>query len=156
MKNEWNEIFDYYKNMDSLPQSELIISILTEIQALEGCIPKDAQEMTAKLAKVKPGYISAVIKSLPHLHEQSFQYEIKICISDRCKDKGATEVLKEFQRILKIRPGQVSRDGRFLLTTRYCMHHCGKGPNVEINGKLFQHVTVSDVKGILDNLNRPH
>lgn len=149
MKQEWNEIFEYYKS-SSLSQSELIISILTEIQALEGCIPKDAQNITAQFAGVNPGYITAVIKSLPHLHQQSFDHEIKVCISDRCKDKGSMDVLKELQRILKIRPGQVSRDGRFLLTTRYCMHHCGKGPNIEIDKKLFQNVKAADIPHILD------
>ncbi len=152
MKKEWNEIFDYYKNQENLSQSELVISILTEIQALEGYIPKEVQKALSDAAKVNAGYITAIIKSLPHLHEQSFQYEIKICISDRCKDKGATEVLKEFQRILKIRPGQVSRDKRFLLTTRYCMHHCGSGPNIEIAGKLYQNVSAADVSKIIKNL----
>ena len=78
-----------------------------------------------------------------------FRYEIKVCISDRCKNKGGTDVLKEFQRILKIRPGQVTRDGRFLLTTVYCMHYCTKAPNVQIGDKLFQNVSVSDVPSII-------
>lgn len=149
MKKEWNEIFDYYKSQENLPQSELVISILTEIQAMEGYIPKEVREAISGMAGVNAGYITAIIKSLPHLHEQSFQYEIKVCISDRCKNKGGAEVLKEFQRILKIRPGQVSRDKRFLLTTRYCMHHCQSGPNVEIAGKLYKNVSAADVSEII-------
>lgn len=149
MKKEWNDIFDYYREEKSMNQSELVIAMLTELQAAEGCIPREARETVAEIAGVNPGYISAVIKSLPHLHEQSFRYEIKVCISDRCKNKGGTDVLKEFQRILKIRPGQVTRDGRFLLTTVYCMHYCTKAPNVRIGDRLFQNVSVSDVPSII-------
>lgn len=149
LKKEWNDIFDYYRQEENMTQSELVIAMLTELQAAEGFIPKEAKETVAGIAGVNSGYISAVIKSLPHLHEQSFKYEIKICISDRCKNKNASGVLKEFQRILKIRPGQVTRDGRFLLTTVYCMHYCTKGPNVQIGDKLFQNVTVDMVSSII-------
>ncbi|BDF05769.1 NADH-quinone oxidoreductase subunit NuoE family protein [[Clostridium] hylemonae] len=149
LKKEWNDIFDYYREEKTMTQSELVIAVLTELQAIEGCIPKEAREAAAELAGVNPGYVSAVIKRLPHLHEQSFRHEIKVCISDRCKNKGGQDVLKEIQRILKIRPGQVTRDKRFLLTTVYCMHYCTKGPNVQIDGRLFQNVTAAEVPSIL-------
>ena len=149
-KNKVRDIFAYYEKDSSLSRSELVIAMLTELQEVSGFLSRDIQMKVAQTAGVNPGYVAAVIKNLPNLHAKPFHHEIKICISDRCKSKGGTELLKKLQKLLKIRPGQVTRDGRFLLTTEYCMHNCMHGPNVKIDGVLYQNVTADTIDTLLE------
>ena len=54
--------------------------------------------------------VAAIIKNLPHLHAQAFRHEIRVCISDRCKARGGSDLLKKLQKLLKIKPGQVTKE----------------------------------------------
>lgn len=150
-ENKLNEIFDFYRQEKALEQSELV-ALLAELQETAGYLSKELQKEAADVADVSPGYVDALVRQLPNLHDTPFQYEIKVCISDRCKNKGSLDVLNELKRILKIKPGQVTKDGRFLLTTVYCMHMCTKGPNISINGTFYHTVTPDAIKRILKNL----
>lgn len=153
MDNEiLQEIYDYYKEDHALSQSELIISMLTQLQDAAGYLSKDIQEEVARIAGVKQGYVAAVIKNLPHLHAQAFRHEIRVCISDRCKAKGGSNLLKELQKLLKIKPGQVTKDGVFLLNTEYCMHNCMHGPNIKIDGQIYENVQISQLQQLLEQL----
>lgn len=153
MDNEiLQEIYDYYKEEHSLSQSELIISMLTQLQEAAGYLSKDIQENVARIAGVNPGYVAAVIKNLPHLHAQPFRHEIRVCISDRCKAKGSLDLLKELKRLLKVKPGQVTKDGIFLLNTEYCMHNCMHGPNLKIDGRIYENVQISKLPQLLEQL----
>lgn len=150
-EHKLNEIFDYYRQEKALEQSELV-ALLAELQETAGYLSEELQKEAADVADVSPGYVDALVRKLPNLHDTPFEYEIKVCISDRCKNKGSLDVLNELKRILKIKPGQVTRDGRFLLNTVYCMHMCTKGPNMSINGTFYHNVTPADVKRILKSL----
>ena len=142
------ELYDYYKEDPSLSQSELIISMLTRIQEAVGYVSKDVQEEVARLAGVNRGYVAAIIKNLPHLHAQAF----RVCISDRCKARGGSDLLKKLQELLKIKPGQVTKDGVFLLNTEYCMHNCMHGPNLKIDGRIYENVQISQLPQLLEQL----
>lgn len=152
LEDKIEEILEYYRTDTSLNQSELVIAMLTELQETTGYLSEAIQKEAASIAGVSFSYVAAVIRQLPHLHNAPFQYEIKVCISDRCKNKGSLDVLKELQRILRIQPGQVTKDGKFLLRTVYCMHMCTKGPNISINGTDYHNVAPSDIKKILKSV----
>lgn len=149
MKQELQDIINYYQNDSSYTQSERVIAMLTELQEQEGYLCEELQQTVAKAAGVNLGYVKALIKRLPHLHARPFRHEIQVCISERCKAKGGSDVLKELQRLLKVKPGQTTRDGRFLLTTRYCMHRCLEGPNMTVNQDHYGGVTPADLPSIL-------
>lgn len=149
MENKLQDIYDYYKKETSLTQSELVMTMLTELQEVCGYLTEDMQKKTAEIAGVNNGYITALIKNLPHLHAQPFEHEIRVCISDRCKKKDGTEVLKKLQKILKVKPGQVTKDGKFMLNTEYCMHNCLHGPNIKIDGVLYQEVKAADIEKMI-------
>lgn len=149
MDEKLEEIFNRYKNDTTLEQPELVMAMLTELQDAAGYLSASIQKTAAQTAGVNAGYIAALVKTLPHLHAKPFKHEIKVCTSDRCKAQGGSEVLKKFQQILRTKPGQVSRDGNFLLTTEYCMHNCAHGPNVKIDGVLYPDITPSDVPSLI-------
>ncbi|MFR5582547.1 MAG: NAD(P)H-dependent oxidoreductase subunit E [[Clostridium] scindens] len=60
--------------------------------------------------------------------------------------------LKKLQELLKIKPGQVTKDGVFLLNTEYCMHNCMHGPNLKIDGRIYENVQISQLPQLLEQL----
>ena len=67
-----------------------------------------------------------------------------------CYVKGAQKVLDEFERILKIKPGEVSADMKFSIDALRCVGACGLAPVVQVNGKVYGRVTPQQVQGIVD------
>lgn len=76
--------------------------------------------------------------------------EIDICIGLHCKRKGYKELLEEFERVLGIKAGQTTEDGRFKLNTSGCVGSCRQALALTMNGKMYRHVEVGDVESIID------
>jgi len=63
--------------------------------------------------------------------------------------RGAEKVLDEFRRILKIKVGETSGDGKFSLSCLRCVGACGLAPVVMIGEKVYGRVSPDGVKDIL-------
>lgn len=71
--------------------------------------------------------------------------EIEICLGSSCFSRGNKDLVRIIQDyVAKLSPGiRVSVRG-----TR-CTGHCSNGPNIVINGKIIEGVSISDVEDIL-------
>lgn len=143
------EIITYYEKDCDMPNTEKLLPMLREIQEAEGYIPEFVKQTVSERFDLKSTYINAVIKRYPSLKEQPYKYEIKICTDGRCASKAALSVLQEFESILGVQKGQVTKDNLFLLNTCQCLHQCAKGPNVMVNDRLYSQVTPSMVNKII-------
>lgn len=149
MNETLKEIIDYYKNHMDAGSSEDLLSMLREIQEVEGYIPVEVQTAISAYFSIKPSYLTAVMKRYPSLKEQPSKYDVKVCTGSRCQTNASAETIKEFERQLRISKGQASPDSMFSLNSCPCMHLCQKGPNVMINGEIFHHVDKNQVSGLI-------
>ncbi len=76
---------------------------------------------------------------------------IQICRGTACHVLGSGTVLEAFEKELKIKPGETTRDGFFSLEVVACIGACGLAPVISINGEFFGNVTADKIKSILDN-----
>lgn len=76
---------------------------------------------------------------------------IQICRGTACHVLGSGTVLEAFEKELKIKPGETTRDGLFSLEVVACIGACGLAPVISINGEFFGNVTADKIKSILDN-----
>ena len=60
-ENEIREIIEYYASQRNAAEQENIVSMLREIQEVEGYIPVDAQEMAAEKLGVKRVIFSCIM-----------------------------------------------------------------------------------------------
>jgi NADH:ubiquinone oxidoreductase subunit E len=67
-----------------------------------------------------------------------------------CYVNGAEKVLREFERILGIKAGEVTSDGKFSIDSLRCVGACGLAPVVTINQRVFGKVKISDVHDIIE------
>lgn len=78
-------------------------------------------------------------------------HDIKLCIGFHCKVKGYSELLEEFERVLDIKLGEVSKDGKFSLNTSGCIGSCRQALAITIDGNMYRHVKVDDVKSLIES-----
>jgi NADH:ubiquinone oxidoreductase subunit E len=64
---------------------------------------------------------------------------------------GSAKLLEAVRNLLKIEPGQTTRDGMWSLETVACMGACGLSPVIAINGEFFAKVTPQSIIKIIED-----
>lgn len=143
------EVIDYYTNIKDEGEQEILIRLLHETQEIYDHIPLSAQAIIAEKMNVKPSTITVLIKMLPSLRSETYKHKITVCSGPRCGAKGGADILLSVQKELKIKPGQVTKDGRFYLCTQNCLRKCGMAPNLYVDDDLHSRLQADDIKAIL-------
>lgn len=70
------------------------------------------------------------------------KYPIQICSSPACRVNQANTdfLLKTFEKLLDIKLGETTYDGRFTIETTSCYGACDRAPSVRINGCIYDHL----------------
>ena len=77
------------------------------------------------------------------------EHPISVCMGTACYVKGADKVLEEFEKQLKIKPGETTYDGKFSMDALRCVGACAIAPVVLVGEKVYQKVKPGDVVKIL-------
>jgi NADH:ubiquinone oxidoreductase subunit E len=70
---------------------------------------------------------------------------MQICLGSSCFSRGNKEVVQFIKDFLK----KNHLDDRVIFKGSRCMGICSSGPNLNINGKIFKEVTLSQIEVIL-------
>jgi NADH:ubiquinone oxidoreductase subunit E len=63
---------------------------------------------------------------------------------------GSANILREVERVLNIKEGHTTRDGRFSLEAVSCMGACGSAPVMNVNGEFKTSIAIADIAQIID------
>lgn len=77
---------------------------------------------------------------------------IKVCHGTTCFMKGSQPVIEKFKEVLKIIPGQTTRNGNFSLDIVTCMGGCYHGPVIMVNGEYQIHVRSEQIPDLIKKL----
>ena len=146
---QFKETTEYYQSLQMQNDQETLVQFLRETQDIFGCIPADAKMQIGEIMGMKPSLIDKIISMYPSLTAEKFQTEIIVCSGASCSSKNAQKVLSEIQTLLQIRPGQVTKDGRYKLTGKPCMKQCKKGPNLMIGSTIYHNIDSEKLKTLL-------
>ncbi len=117
---------------------------LRELQAKTNCIyEQDVKDLSTEL-NIPEIQIYEVITFYSFLNvEKKGKYVIRVCNSPTCYLKGSTNILKELEKILDIKVGEITKDGKFSLEKTSCIGCCNESPAILINNiphtKLDEH-----------------
>ncbi|WP_461813108.1 NADH-quinone oxidoreductase subunit NuoE family protein [Faecalimonas sp.] len=145
----FEETARYYQSLQVTNDQETLVQFLKETQEIFGCIPADAKTRISEIMKMSTIIIDKIISIYPSLTNEKFQTEIIVCSGASCSSKNAQKLLSEIQTLLQIRPGQVTKDGRYKLTTKPCMKQCKKGPNLMIGDAIYHNIDSEKLKTLL-------
>ncbi len=84
------------------------------------------------------------------------KYHIRLCHGTACHVAGATTILAELEKQLKIKSGETDKSGLFSLEVVSCIGACGLAPLIEINDEYHTSLSVESVKIILDQYRENH
>jgi NADH:ubiquinone oxidoreductase subunit F (NADH-binding)/NADH:ubiquinone oxidoreductase subunit E/NAD-dependent dihydropyrimidine dehydrogenase PreA subunit len=74
---------------------------------------------------------------------------IQVCVGTACHVKGSAKIVDSFERVLGIRSGQTTPDGKYTLEAVACLGACSIAPVVKIGEEVHGNVQSKDVEKLL-------
>ena len=142
-------IREILENQPNLSRDRLI-PILQELQDEVGYLSEEAILLTAEFLKLPTSKLYGVATYYDQFRfEPRGRYHIRICRGTACHVEGSLNLLNELEKILRIKPGQTTRDGMFSLDIVRCIGACGLAPVMDVNKEYFTGFSIQDVGNIL-------
>ena len=121
---------------------DALIPILQEVQEKQGYLSREAVIRISRHLNLPTAKLYGVATFYNQFRFQpKGKYHFMVCRGTACHVKGSSRALEMAQKILKLKPGQTSRDRLFSLETVACMGACGLSPVMNLNGEFYAKVT---------------
>ena len=79
------------------------------------------------------------------------KYNIDVCLGTACFVLGAQEVMDKILAKLNVKVGQMTADGKWIVTSCRCLGCCGLAPAITINGEVYGKLKADDIDKIIDS-----
>jgi len=147
MQASLDEIISRYK-----PGSrESLLPLLQDIQIEFGYLNEEAILRVGKHIKLPSSKVYGIATFYDQFRfVQKGKFHIKVCRGTSCHMFGSLSILREVERVLNLKEGQTSRDGRFSLEAVSCMGACGSAPVLNVNGEFKTAIAIQDIAQIIN------
>ena len=137
------------------PQRENLIPILQDIQSAEGYLsPKSIQETSRRL-RISENDIYGVATFYTHFRfVPPGDHSIHVCMGTACHVRGGQPISSMMERILGIRQGQTTPDGKYELHHVNCLGCCALAPVVKIDDKIHGKMSVLKIGKVMDEIEK--
>lgn len=127
-----------------------LMPVLQKAQEIYGYLPIEVQTIIAEGLNLPLEEVYGVVTFYAQfsLYPKG-EYKVSICLGTACYVKGSGDVFDKFSRLLGIKSGECTADGKFSLDACRCIGACGLAPVLTVNDEVFGKVTVDDVDTIL-------
>jgi NADH-quinone oxidoreductase E subunit len=104
-----------------------------------GWIPNDLIPELADLLEISVIDVWEVVSFYSMFHAEPVgRYHLQVCTNLPCCIRGARAVVRAFERVLDIRPGERTEDGMFSLGEVECLGSCGTAPVLQVNNRRYE------------------
>lgn len=134
-------------------KKEGLLPILQEIQAENGFLTEEILSGVSGHLNLPVNKIYGVAAFYNQFcfHPRG-RYHFQLCHGTSCHLFGSATLLGELEKHLKIKAGDVSRDGKFSLEVVACMGACSQAPVIRVNETWYTHVTPETLCKIIRSL----
>ncbi len=148
-EQRWSEETDRILARNNNDPSALI-AILQDVQRRMGYLPKPVLTRIAEKLGVPLSRVYAVATFYKAFKlKPAGKHIIKVCLGTACHIKGAPQLMQALEGELKVKPEDVTPDGRFSFEAVRCVGCCGLAPVIMIDENFHGKVSPKDVKQIL-------
>jgi NADH-quinone oxidoreductase subunit E len=131
---------------------DALIPLLQEAQQAEGYLSELTITRVGRELGLAPSKVFGVATFYNQFRFQPRgRYHFMVCRGTACHVKGSAKTLERLTQLLRLKPGQTSRDRLFSLEVVACMGACGLGPVVNLNGEFFAKVTPKKLAALVDS-----
>jgi NADH-quinone oxidoreductase subunit E len=128
-----------------------LIPVLQRIQETEGYLSEESIRVVGERLHIPASRIYGVATFYNQFRfEPLGRYHVQVCRGTACHVLGSATVQEELEKMLRIKPGQTTRDGLFSMEVVACIGACGLAPVICINGEFHARVTRESLKGIIE------
>jgi len=140
-----DKIVSKYKGQDGV-----LISVLQEVQAEIGWVPREAIKRIADALKVSLGQVYGVLTFYAQFYlTPRGRNTIRVCRGTACHVRGTDANLRAVERILDIKEGETTSDFKFSLETVACLGTCFLAPVMMVNRNYYGRLLSDKVATIL-------
>ena len=140
-----DKIVSKYKGQD-----DVLISLLQEVQAEFGWVPREAIERIATSLNISPGEVFGVLTFYAQFYlTPRGRNTIRVCRGTACHVRGTNSNLRAVERLLSIKEGETTSDFKFSLETVACLGTCFLAPVMMVNRNYYGRLTPGKVETIL-------
>jgi NADH:ubiquinone oxidoreductase subunit E len=138
-----------------LSQPHQLIEVLQDVQECCGYIPEEAMRYISKSLGVPLMEVYRVASFYKAFKlKPSGKNLITICLGTACHVRGAKLLLDQALVELRVKPGEVTKDGLFSVEHVNCLGACALGPIVSNNGLYHHHMTPGKLRKYVNSLRR--
>lgn len=135
-------------------QRARLLAALYIAQEQFGWLSPDAIQRVANRLGLSPGQVKStasfytMFKLVP-----KGKYCIQVCEGLSCYLVGGSDpIIQHLTKLLNIKPGATTPDGKFTLEIVQCLAACGSAPAMRINDELYENVTPERISELIENL----
>ena len=143
---EFNKVLSEYKNRTD------IMVVLQKTQGIFGYIPELSVKQISDNLNMPESDIYGIISFYSQFTlTPRAKYNIDVCLGTACFVLGAQAVMDKILDKLKVKVGETTKDGKWIVTSCRCLGCCGLAPAITINGEVYGKLKVEDVDRIIDS-----
>ncbi|MFN0192676.1 MAG: formate dehydrogenase subunit gamma [Aestuariivirga sp.] len=130
-----------------------LIEILHELQEELGFVPEAALPVIAKALNLSRAEVHGVVTFYHDFRrEPAGRHVIKICAAEACQSMKGRELLASAEKLLKIKAGETTSDGKVTLEKVYCLGLCACSPTMLVDNRPVGRVDAKAFKSIVAEL----
>lgn len=127
-----------------------LINVLQKTQGIYGYLPEHLIKEISSALDVPLSEIYGVITFYTQFSlVPRATYTIDLCLGTACFVNGADQILQKLCDKLKLKAGELSADGKWMISTCRCIGCCGLAPVIRINDRVYGKVKPEEIDGIL-------
>ncbi len=132
---------------------ESLLPVLQDIQNETGHLTASALMDVSEYLKIPVNKILGVATFYDQFHlKKKGKYHVQLCRGTNCHLYKSAALLAEMEKVLKIKDGQTSKDGKFSLEIVTCMGACSNSPVININGQFHPAVQPAVIGKLIRSL----
>ena len=131
-------------------EEQTLISMLQDIQEEYNYLPQEALVIMSKRLEIPLINIYGIATFFKSFSlTPRGKHLLTVCLGTACHVRGGPKILEEFERKLKIKACQTTKDNLYTLETVNCLGCCAIGPIVVKDGEYFGQMSIAKVSSVL-------
>lgn len=149
MEPELNHILKQFPNRNR----EDLIPLLQLIQDTHGYLSEEIIDRVADFLDISINKIYGVATFYDNFRFGPVgRYHIRLCHGTACHVAGASNLLQELEKMLRIKAGETDKQGLFSLEVVSCIGACGLAPLLEINQEYHVNLDFNSMKELINSI----
>lgn len=133
--------------------SAIIPSLYIAQKENHGYISEAVIRHLSQVMEIPESRINEVFKFYSMFNQKPVgKYHVQVCGTLSCHINGAQDLISHLCKELKVKPNQVTEDGKFSISRVDCLGSCGTAPMMQINETYHENLTKDSAMNILRSM----